>query len=116
MKGPEDVPSEAVRDFQASENTSLHSAESDLPKSDRPAEADATDIPASASGVVGDVVNEMTESQSPPVVVHSEDMPSLPSEADTKESVSIMKAITSLWADRSAALWKPLEYPLYFSD
>jgi 1-phosphatidylinositol-3-phosphate 5-kinase len=115
MKGPEDVPSEAVRDFQASENTSLHSAESDLPKSDRPAEADATDIPASAGRVVGDVVNEMTESQSPPVVVHSEDMPSLPSEADTKESVSIMKAITSLWADRSAALWKPLEYPLYFS-
>jgi hypothetical protein len=63
--------------------------------------------------VVGDVVSEITDLQSPPIVVPSEDLPSLPTEGDTKESVSIMKAITSLWADRSAALWKPLEYPLY---
>jgi hypothetical protein len=113
MRGPEDVPSEAVRDQQGSENTSIHSAESDLLKVDRPGEADSRDIPNSAMGVVGDVVSEIPDLQSQPIVVASEDLPSLPTEGDTKESVSIMKAITSLWADRSAALWKPLEYPLY---
>jgi 1-phosphatidylinositol-3-phosphate 5-kinase len=114
MKGPEDIPSEAIRDQQTSENASIGSTELDIPESDRPAEGAVTDIPSSPAEVVGDVVAEMANPQGSAIILPAEEIPgsTVPPE-DTKESVSIMKAITNLWADRSAALWKPLEYPLY---
>ena len=58
-----------------------------------------------------DVVSDLANTQGPSIVLPSEDVPVAAEES--KESVSIMRAITNLWADRSAALWKPLEYPLY---
>ena len=111
LKGPEDVPTEAIRD---QENASVRSGESDVQKSDRPAEASTADIATSAAEVADDVLAEIEATQEPLSIVPSEEVASgpIPPE-DAKESVSIMKAITNLWADRSAALWKPLEYPLY---
>lgn len=36
----------------------------------------------------------------------------LKTEIPQTERVSLMKTLTNFWADRSATLWKPLEYPL----
>lgn len=36
----------------------------------------------------------------------------LKAEIPQTERVSLMKTLTNFWADRSATLWKPLEYPL----
>ena len=114
MKGPEDVPSEAIRDMQGSENASLLSAESDVHNSDRAAEPDTADIITSPTEVIGKVIDDTEETQEPLSIVPSDEVPAGPvPPEDTRESVSIMKAITNLWADRSAALWKPLNYPLY---
>jgi 1-phosphatidylinositol-3-phosphate 5-kinase len=114
MKGPEDIPIEAIRDLQTPENASVRSAESeDVRKADRPAEADTSDIPASAAEVVGDVIADTGITQEPASIVPEEAAVGPIASEDAKESVSIMKAITNLWADRSAALWKPLDYPLY---
>lgn len=119
MKGSEDLPTEAVndqragRDERGEDGASVRSAESGIPKSDRPAEADITDIPASPAEVVGEVVHELVNPQGPAIVLPNEEVPAGVAAEESKESVSIMKAITNLWADRSAALWKPLEYPLY---
>ena len=119
MKGSEDLPMEVVRHQQASrdqsvsDHASVLSGESDIPKADRSAEADISDIPASPAEVVGEVVSELTNPQNPAIVLPSEEVPAGAATEESKESVSIMKAITNFWADRSAALWKPLEYPLY---
>ena len=114
MKGPEDFPTEAIRDLQGSENASLRSAESDFHNPDRAAEPDTTDIGSSPVEVIGKVIDDIEQTQETSSIVPSEELPTGPvPPEDTKESVSIMKAITNLWADRSAALWKPLEYPLY---
>jgi 1-phosphatidylinositol-3-phosphate 5-kinase len=119
MKGSEDLPTEVVRDQQASrdqrgsDRASVRSAESDTQKSERPPEADITDIVTSPAEVVGEVVSDLANTQGPSIVLPSEDVPAGVAAEESKESVSIMRAITNLWADRSAALWKPLEYPLY---
>ena len=114
MKGPEDVPTEAIRDQQRSENASLQSAESEVHNFDQPAEANSSDIATSSAEVMDQVTADTEETQEPSSVVPSEEVTPGPIQPeDVKESVSIMKAITNLWADRSAALWKPLEYPLY---
>jgi 1-phosphatidylinositol-3-phosphate 5-kinase len=106
LKGPDDVPSEVLNHQTAEEASSQ----------DAPLEADTNDIATSAAGVMSKVIDETMESSqeggnlaamTPPEESHP-----IPPE-DAKESVSLMKAITNLWADRSAALWKPLEYPLY---
>lgn len=112
-KEPEDIPMNVIRDPQTSENASLKSLEQDPGKSMRLAEPSTSDLATSAAGVVGDVVSELGETQgvqpTPSEEVTTTQIP--PEEA--RESVSIMKALTNLWADRSAALWKPLDYPLY---
>lgn len=41
---------------------------------------------------------------------------SLKSAIGPTEKVSLMKTLASFWADRSATLWKPLEYPLSSSE
>ena len=117
MKGPEDVPTEAIRDQQGSENASLQSAESELHNFDRLGEANTSDIVTSPSAALGKVITDIEETQEPSSITPSEEIVSGPIQPeDTKESVSIMKAITNLWADRSAALWKPLDYPLYVAS
>ena len=114
MKGPEDIPADAIRDLQTPENASVLSAESeDAKKADRPVEVDSANIPASAVDVVGDVIADVGITQEPISNLPEEVAAGPIAPEDAKESVSIMKAITNLWADRSAALWKPLEYPLY---
>jgi 1-phosphatidylinositol-3-phosphate 5-kinase len=117
MKGPEDVPTEAIRDQQGSENASLQSAESEVHNFDQPAEVNTSDIVTSPTVVLGKVIANIEETQEPSSIALSEEIVSGPIQPeDTKESVSIMKAITNLWADRSAALWKPLDYPLYVAS
>ena len=108
MKGSEEVP-EALQFESKGDSASVKSGESETAKAEPPTEAAPEDFPVGPSEVVGDIVSEITESQEavkvPPegVVIPSE---------ETKESISLMKAISSLWADRSSALWKPLDYPL----
>jgi len=121
LKGPEDIPMESLRDQQKSDGASVLSADSDAQKADRPAGATTEDISVGPTEAIRDIVSEITESQEGSKI-RPEEIPGvvLPSE-ETKESISLMRAISSLWADRSAALWKPLEYPLHpsahiFSD
>ena len=93
----------------------MRSAESDIHNSDRPAEPDKPDISTSQAEAIGKVTDDIEETQEPLSIGSSEEVTAgpIPPE-DARESISIMRAITNLWADRSAALWKPLEYPLYY--
>ena len=117
MKGPEEIPTEAIRDQQGSENASLRSAESEVLNLDRPVEANTLDVATSPAAVLGKVIANIEETSELSSIVPSEEVVSGPIQPeDAKESVSIMKAITNLWADRSAALWKPLKYPLYVAS
>jgi 1-phosphatidylinositol-3-phosphate 5-kinase len=119
MKGSEDLPAEAIRDQQASrdqhgsDHSSVRSAESDMQKAERSVDVDITDITTSPAELVAEVVSELTSTQGPAIVLPSEEVAAGVTAEESRESVSIMRAITNLWADRSAALWKPLEYPLY---
>jgi len=112
MKSPEDTPIEAVADQQGSGNVSTHSLESEPKKSDRVGDADTAGLTTSPTEEVGEIIVDIGSQA--PVTVSPEELTSasMPAE-DTKESISLMKAITNLWADRSAGLWKPLDYPLY---
>ena len=76
-------------------------------------DVDITDITTSPAELVAEVVSELTSTQGPAIVLPSEEVAAGVTAEESRESVSIMRAITNLWADRSAALWKPLEYPLY---
>ena len=100
LKGPEEVASEVIEDHQeVSEEATVQ---------DRPQEADESDVVASPAAVVANVIGEtIQQTQEPGTLAPTGETPTTP-----PESVSLMKAITNLWADRSAALWKPLEYPL----
>ena len=116
MKGPEDIPMDVIRDQQRSESASLRSAESEVHNLDQSAEANSSDIATSPAAVVAQATADIEESQEPSTIGPSEEVASGPIQPeDAKESVSIMRAITNLWADRSAALWKPLAYPLYIA-
>ena len=104
LKGPEEVPSEAMKDHQE--------AGEEATAQDRPQEADDNIVAASPAAVVAEIIDDsIQQTQEPGIVAATGETQTIPPE-DAKESVSLMKAITNLWADRSAALWKPLEYPL----
>lgn len=112
MKSPEDTPGEAVADQQGGGNVSVHFRESEPKKSDQVGDADTVGLTTSPAEEVGEIIVDIGSQAS--ATASPEELPStsIPAE-DTKESISLMKAITNLWADRSAGLWKPLDYPLY---
>ena len=65
------------------------------------------------SEVVEEVMVDTGGSQTPAFTLPPEEVHTGPIPAEeAKESISLVKAIASLWADRSAAMWKPLEYPM----
>jgi 1-phosphatidylinositol-3-phosphate 5-kinase len=51
-----------------------------------------------------------------PRVSKAVDIPSKDADIPQTERVSLMKTLANFWADRSATLWKPLEYPLGSSE
>ena len=110
MKAPEDVSGDTTQEQHISEDPSIRSTESNVLGPDRLNEPDTNNLTTSPTEIVGGAEESQRQSSiAPPEEVPPEILPP----EEIKESVSIMRAIASLWADRSAALWKPLEYPLY---
>ncbi|ODV97519.1 hypothetical protein PACTADRAFT_14061 [Pachysolen tannophilus NRRL Y-2460] len=69
-----------------------------------------------SEGTEDKLINQQQQQQREKNLNIGPDTESQKSEIPQTERVSLMKTLTNFWADRSATLWKPLDYPLNSSE